>query len=313
MTHRTLDLRDDPRMDQHKDASSIALAAFFVVFGIWLISVAFVAVPLAMLISSSLTGDEAWNQDTWIVLAFIVVPWTLAGPLFLTGFADRHWWQKRNGCREMDELERARLLPLWDEVCQRAGLSPDAYRLVMTSQPTVNAFATGDSIISIDQGLLTELGDPEIKAIMAHELGHHTKRHIGAIVLNWWYARPAEILLNLLIAVVLFLIALGKQGCGCVGVLVLAGLFVFLAGPALVLYLMMGGTILLMRVIGRRTEFEADRYAKDLGMGREMSSVLVLLKQAYPEVYPENETFLDRLTRAHPTLDDRITRLAQAS
>ena len=297
-------------MDQKKDASSIALAAFFVVFGIWLISVAFVGVPLALLIASFVHPDGPSDQDVWIILAFMVVPWTLAGPMFLTGFADRHWWQKRNGCREMDELERDRLLPLWDEVCERAGLSPDAYRLVMTDQPTVNAFATGDSMVSIEQGMLSSLGDPEIKAVMAHELGHHTKRHIGAIALQWWYARPAEVLLNLMIALIVILIAVGRQGCGCIGTLVLAGLFLFLAGPALVLYLMLGGTILLMRIIGRRTEFEADDYVRDLGMGREMSSTLTLLKQVYPEVYPENETFIDRMTRTHPTLDDRIARLA---
>jgi Zn-dependent protease with chaperone function len=300
-------------MDQKKDASSIAWAAFFVVFGIWLISVAFVGLPLAFLIASFLNGEDASSRDAWIILAFIVAPWTLAGPLFLTGFADRHWWQKRNGCREMDELERARLVPLWNEVCLRAGLSPDAYRLVMTSQSTVNAFATGDSMVSIDQGMLGSLGDPEIKAIIAHELGHHTKRHIGAIVLEWWYARPAEILLNLMFALTAILIAVGRQGCGCVGILVLAGLLVFLLGPALVLFLLLGGTILLMRIIGRRTEFEADSYAQELGMGREMSSALALLRQAYPEADPENETFIDRLTRTHPTLDDRIAQLAEAS
>ena len=300
-------------MDQNKDASSIALAAFLVVFGIWLISVTFVGVPLALLISSFLNGDEPSNQDGLIVLAFIVVPWTLAGPLFLTGFADRHWWQKQNGCREMDELERARLTPLWNEVCRRAGLSPDAYRLVMTSQSNVNAFATGDSMVSIDQGMLGSLDDPEIKAVIAHELGHHTKRHIGAIVLKWWYARPAEILLNLMFGVIAILIAVGREGCGCIGILVLAGLVVFLAGPALVLFLLLGGTILLMRIIGRRTEFEADSYAQELGMGREMGSALALLKKAYPEEDPENETFLDRLTRTHPRLDDRIARLAETS
>lgn len=297
-------------MDQKKDASSIALAAFFVVFGIWLISVAFVGLPLAIVITGFVFSEGSSDQDVWIVLAFMVVPWTLAGPLFLTGFADRRWWQKRNGCRDMDDLESARLLPLWDEVCERAGLSPDAYRLVMTSQPSVNAFATGDSMVSMDHGMLDSLGDPELKAVMAHELGHHTKRHIGAIVLEWWYGRPAEIVLNLMIALIVILIAVGRGGCGCVGTLVLAGLLIFLAGPALVLYLMLGGTILLMRIIGRRTEFEADDYARDLGMGGEMSSTLVALKQAYPEEDPENENFFDRLTRTHPTLDDRIARLA---
>ena len=213
----------------------------------------------------------------------------------------------------MDELERARLLPLWNEACQRAGLNPGAYRLVMTDQPTVNAFATGDSMVSIEQGMLDTLGDPQLKAVIAHELGHHTKRHIGAIVLQWWYARPAEFLLNLMFALIAILIAVGRGGCGCVGILVLAGLVVFLLGPALVLFLLLEGTILLMRIIGRRTEFEADDYARGLGMGREMSSALAQLKRAYPEADPENETFIDRLTRTHPTLDDRIARLAEAS
>ena len=81
----------------------------------------------------------------------------------------------------------------------------------------------------------------------------------------------------------------------------------------MVLFLLLGGTILLMRIIGRRTEFEADSYAQDLGMGREMSSALALLMKAYPEEDPENETFLDRLTRTHPRLDDRIARLAETS
>jgi Zn-dependent protease with chaperone function len=280
-------------MDQKKDASTTALAAFFVVFGIWLISVVFVGGPLAALITAFVDPEGTSEQTFWIVYLLMVVLWTIAGPLFLTGYADRHWWQKRNGCREMDELERARLLPLWDEVCHRAGLSPHAYRLVMTSQPTVNAFATGDSMVSIDQGMLAGLGDPELKAVIAHELGHHTKRHVGAIVLKWWYGWPTEIVITML--------------------MMLARVSVFLLVPALVLSFIFRGTTLLMRVIDRRTEFEADDYAKDLGMGREMSSALGLMKKAYPEMDLENESFLDRLMRTHPTVDDRIERLAEGS
>lgn len=34
-------------------------------------------------------------------------------------------------------------------------------------------------------------------------------------MLNWWFARPTEILLNLLIALIVALIRIGRDGCGC--------------------------------------------------------------------------------------------------
>lgn len=242
----------------------------------------------------------------WILLVLLVVPWTLAGPLFLTGKADEWWWQSRNDCRVPSEAECARLEPLWNDVCARADLHPDAYRLRMTDQSTINAFASGDSVVSLDQGML-DMSDGAIAAVIAHELGHHTKRHIGGIVLAWWYGRPAQFLLSLLMWLIAGILAIGRSCSGCIGMIILISFFAILVIPAAALYAVLGISTLLLRVLGRKTEFEADANAIDLGLGHEMVEALRHLQGGDGEVN-EKQSFLDRLTATHPPLSERISR-----
>lgn len=294
-------------MDQRKDVSRAGAAGFAVVAGLWLISVLFVALPIALFANDSQNGSEELGPWFYIVFFGLVVPWTIAGPLFLTTKADEVWWQKKNGCREPDDAEKTRLDPLWDDVCSRAGLHPQAYELQMTDSQTINAFASGDSVVSMDRGLLT-MDDGAISAVIAHELGHHTKRHIGGIVLAWWYGKPAQILLRLMIAVISGIMAVTRGSFGYFGLFVVIVLFGVLLIPLAALYLLMIGSTVLLRVLGRKTEFEADAYARELGLGPEMASALRQIEAKEPD--EETGRFsADRLLATHPPLSDRIERL----
>ncbi len=279
------------------------------VAGLWLISVLFVWLPIAYFANDWQNGSASPDQLEplfWSLLFLLVVPWTLAGPLFLTGKADEWWWQSRNDCRVPSETEWTRTEPLWNDVCGRAGLHPDAYRLRMTDQQTINAFASGDSVVSLDQGML-DMNDGAIAAVIAHELGHHTKRHIGGIVLAWWYGKPAQFVLRLVMLVFYALLAIARGTFGCFGLLIALAFLAFLIVPAVALYLVLGGSTLLLRLLGRRTEFEADEYAIDLGLGKEMIEALRHLQGGDGEVI-EKQSFIDRLTATHPPLSERISR-----
>lgn len=295
------------RKDQRKDVSRAGAAGFAVVAGLWLISVAFVWLPVAWLANYWGSGAEALTEIFYLVAFGLVIPWTAVGFLLLTNRADEVFWQKKNDCRPPTMVEWIRLEPLWNDVCERAQLHPDAYRLRMTDQSTINAFASGDSVVSMDQGMLGMV-DGAISAVMAHELGHHTKRHIGGIVLAWWFAKPAQILLNLMLLILSMLLGAGRGCSGCIGLMILFSLVAIVAVPTLVLYALLGLSTVLLRVLGRKTEFEADQYAVDLGLGHEMANALRHLEAMEPD--QEVSRFsVDRLMSTHPPLGDRVRRV----
>lgn len=296
----------DPK-DQRKDVSRAGAAGFAVVVGLWVISVTFVWLPIAWLVNDWQSGSEELTSTFYVVAAVLVVPWTAIGFLLLTGKADDWFWQKKNGCRVPTDSEWKRLEPLWNDVCARASLHPQAYLLRMTDQSTINAFASGDSVVSMDQGMLG-MDDGAIAAVIAHELGHHTKRHIGGIVLGWWYAKPAQILLNLMLLFINGVLAIGRSCSGCIGIIVLITLLAALVIPTVVLYALLGLSTVLLRVLGRKTEFEADQFAVDLGLGHEMANALRQLEAMNPD--PDTSRFsMDRLMSTHPPLGDRIQRV----
>ncbi len=295
------------RKDQRKDVSRAGAAGFAVVVGLWLISVAFVWLPIAWLVNNWASGAEELTEIFYLVAVALVVPWTAVGLLLLTDRADESFWQKKNDCRVPTGVEWTRLEPLWNDVCERARLHPDAYRLRMTDRSTINAFASGDSVVSMDQGMLG-MDDGAIAAVMAHELGHHTKRHIGGIVLGWWFAKPAQFLLNLMLWILAGMVGVGRGCSGCIGALILISFIAILVIPTVVLYALLGLSTVLLRVLGRKTEFEADRYAVDLGLGRDLASALRQLEAMEPDA-EVGRFSVDRLMSTHPPLKDRIARL----
>lgn len=60
-----------------------------------------------------------------------------------------------------------------------AGLRPDAVRIVIVKDPSINAFVNGRDTIFLHTGMLTRLKTvPMIQSVIAHEVGHITGGHL---------------------------------------------------------------------------------------------------------------------------------------
>ncbi len=303
------------RSNQGKDATASALARVPVLFAIWLVSVIFVFVPLAWLatnwiadpVDSSAAG-VAGDPFFAIALGAVVGSWTIVAPLTMTGWADRHVWMRRHGCRNLSPGEHSRLDPLWQDVFVRARIHPDAYLLRMSDQPVQNAFAVGDGVITLDRGIL-EMDDVDLKAIIGHELGHHVRRHTQINGLALWFGAPARMLYGLLLFLVFGLIRLAGFLSGCGWALIALLLAFLVAVPAIALFLLLGIAQLLIRLLDRRAEFEADRYSASLGYRTEMVNALTELREIYGDPEPNKPWSPARLGSTHPPFADRIEAL----
>src|SRR5690606_27869380 len=101
-----------------------------------------------------------------------------------------------------------------------------------------NAFAVGDGMITLDQGILA-MDDGDLKAIIAHELGHHVRRHTQVNGLAVWFGAPARILYGVLLFLIFGLLRLAGAISGC-NVAVLVMMFaLLLAVPAIALFLLL--------------------------------------------------------------------------
>lgn len=303
---------------QGKDATAAATGSFAVVFGLWLISAAFVFGSIAWIVAA--VAKEPGEPGGWVligdplfvtVLAPLLIAWTAVGGFLLTGWADRRVWRPRLGCRNPSPVEAGRLVPLWDRVFDRAGISRDAYLLQVSDRPVQNAFAVGDGVITLDQGILG-MTDPELQAIIAHELGHHVRRHTASNALGLWFGLPARALLVALMSISSGMIrsAGSIRGCGCSFVYV--GFLVLVLIPTVALYLLLGGADLLLRLLDRRAELEADAYAAGIGYRQELTRALSSLLEIYGDPEPAATLSPTRLNSTHPSFADRIAALEAA-
>lgn len=196
-------------------------------------------------------------------------------------------------------MERA----LW-EICERAHLKPSDYRLYVAQNQAPNAFALGNQHIAVTAGALQYLDDRELTGIMAHEMGHlqkgHTRAGLFIVGMNWfgriiaWVYLMMNVLCRLvlwisflgwLVAIVMTLINLQYTLCQ-----------ILLQMPANLL--MYGGQ--------RKEEYEADRYACTIGLGKELERGLMDLEAYYGE---RKLGFLERLYTDHPETKKRLLRI----
>lgn len=216
-----------------------------------------------------------------------------------------------NGCREISDPSMLnRLTPLFNEVYEKAklkdsNLSQDI-RLYMVDQPYPNAFALGRNTVCVTSGLLY-LSDDEIKGIFAHEFAHLSNKDTD-ITLFIYVGNLIASIMFLILRVVLFIISFflgsmtGRRNSAARG-FVLAATLDLIYAAIVGLYTKLG--ILLVNYSSRNHEFEADKFAYNLGYGRE-------LRDALTELQGENvkpSGFVANLMSTHPETYLRIEKL----
>lgn len=255
-----------------------------------------------------------------------VVVYTISVALALSPIGEAIF-RSMNGCREIvDSSILNRLTPLFNEIYEKAKLKDpnlsQNIKLYMVDQPYPNAFALGRNTVCVTNGLL-HLDDAEIKGIFAHEFAHLSNKDTD-IALFIYVGNLLASLMFLILRVVLFIISFlmisfsesnstyetydaygrrqRKKGGALKGFVLAAGLdmiYVAIIG----LYTKLG--IILVSHSSRNHEFAADKFAYNLGYGRELRDALV-------ELQGETEKptgFVANLMATHPKTALRIEKL----
>ena len=255
-----------------------------------------------------------------------VVVYTISVALALSPIGEAIF-RSMNGCREIvDSSILNRLTPLFNEIYEKAKLKDpnlsQNIKLYMVDQPYPNAFALGRNTVCVTNGLL-HLDDAEIKGIFAHEFAHLSNKDTD-IALFIYVGNLLASLMFLILRVVLFIISFlmisfsesnstyetydaygrrqRKKGGALKGFALAAGLdmiYVAIIG----LYTKLG--IILVSHSSRNHEFAADKFAYNLGYGRELRDALVELQGE-----AEKPTgFVANLMATHPKTALRIEKL----
>jgi heat shock protein HtpX len=137
-----------------------------------------------MVFAGALIG-EAWSRAApldWLVAAALqdtiaALPFATAGTILWMLIAYKFHQAMIDaitGGREVSRAEQPRLYNLLENLCISRGIPTP--RLKVTDEEALNAFATGlnpqQYAITVTSGLLKNLDDPEIEAVLGHELTH---------------------------------------------------------------------------------------------------------------------------------------------
>lgn len=170
-----------------------------------------------------------------------------------------------------------------------------------------NAYFTGfgaaKRVVFFDT-LLKQLSPEEIDAVLAHELGHYKRRHIGKrIVLMFALSLAGFALLGWVSSQAWFFTGLGvvprldapNDALALILFLMVVPLFTFFLSP-------------LMAQLSRKHEFEADAYAVAQTNGADLASALLKLYKDNASTLTPDPVYA-RFYYSHPPASERLTRL----
>lgn len=276
----------------------MTIALFIADLGKQLALAALLGVPFAFCVLWLMARmGEAWwvyVWATWIgfnVLVVTIYP-TVIAPLF----------------NKFSPLEDAALKDRIERLLARCGFRArglfvmDSSRRSSHGNAYFTGFGTAKRIVMFDT-LLERLAPPEIEAVLAHELGHFSRRHVWKrLALMFAVSLVFLWLLGFLIRQDWFYSGLGVSTQSTAMALVLFFMvipsFAFLLQPLASLY-------------SRRHEYEADAYAAEQASGEDLAHALVKLYRDNASTLtpdPLHSAFYD----SHPPAALRIARL-QAS
>ena len=241
--------------------------------------------------------------------AALLIPTLILGALFLTGISPVGEWVLRRsaGCKKLIEPEAAYLYPLFEEVCQRAGVSSSRYRLYIYPSEQINAFAQGRRTIAISRPALNILASEEMKGMLAHELGHHVNCDTFWLTLNYTTASAGNMVLNF------YALLANIAGILCRLPIPLINFALLLFNWLMVIQLWLVRHVVFLPLNigayfgGRRDEYKADEFAARIGCG---GGLALFFRRIIPAHKKEPGVF-GFLFEDHPAPHKRLERLAK--
>jgi heat shock protein HtpX len=210
------------------------------------------------------------------------------------------------GAQPVREWEAPQLYQVVDKLARKADLKrlPTLYWLG-SNQP--NAFAMGtkeEPYLGVTQGLLNQLNERQLQAVLAHEIGHIQNGDLHVLGLAESMSRLTSVLSTF----------------GLLGMFLTAPFFLAMGQPfplALVLLLLVGPTAmrLMLYALSRTREFEADRAAALLTNDPQgLASALQALERTprtwWERIFMQPQQWQEpALLRTHPPTEERVERL----
>lgn len=197
--------------------------------------------------------------------------------------------------RPSRRAQEGALTPLLQEVAERMG-HPRAPLLRIADTPVPGAWTYLRHIV-LSKGLLDQLDEEEIAAVMAHELHHSFEADPMAMRFVWACAFPLVLLTNFYTFVFTRAQSVQKYS-------VFAGIIVW---PAFTMLNFIVAPLMVAR--GRKQEYEADAGAIAAGYGPALASALAKLK----DFEIARTGWEQALLRTHPPIEFRLEAIEEAA
>ena len=180
--------------------------------------------------------------------------------------------------------------------------------------PAMNAFATGASknnaLMAVSQGLLDNMDQGEIEAVVGHEMSHIANGDMVTLALIQGVVNTFVVFLSRVIGHVVDRVILKNDrghGIGYFVTVMIAQVVLSILASTIVMY------------FSRKREFIADTGGADLAGHQNMINALKRLGQVEPEALPEqmaafginDKGGIMALFSSHPPIEDRIVALEQ--
>ena len=245
----------------------------------------------------------SYGSEANLVFQFTMLSLLVPGTLSLVGFMQSYFvWA--TGARTAVGPDYDRLYPLLEEICQRGNLDVSRFRLYVQENPDVNAMAMGNKHIIITRGSLIHLNDTELIGMMAHEMGHlqhgHTMVLLFTLGMSWFAGIVCHVynFMAFLCRLVAWIPFLGWIVNIMMWIIILQhNIFARITGFPMFFINQFGA---------RRHEYEADRYACEIGLGKNLALSFCHMQLLFGEM---KQGFFTNLFCDHPDMTKRIIRV----
>jgi heat shock protein HtpX len=127
-----------------------------------------------ILISLGSTGGNAGDVGRHFLAYFPYITLGVAAWVFIGYRINVGLIAAVTGAKGLDRTQEPRLYRMLETLCISRGMTPP--KLMIMETPALNAFASGVNekqyTVTLTRGLIDNLTDPEVEAVMAHELTH---------------------------------------------------------------------------------------------------------------------------------------------
>jgi len=212
-----------------------------------------------------------------------------------------------NGARKLEtKREKEYLIPLFTDVYEEAKIKyPNLEKdieICIVDAMYINAFATGRRTVAVTKGAVESLSEEELKGFIAHELGHIANGDTKAILLTTIGNGIFSIFIILLQKIINILDTL-FHGIGILWILITIVKLIFY----IILFYFGYYVQIVLALNSRKNEYEADKFAYEVGYGNNLVEALYLLQGM--SISSEKSTLVNKLRASHPHIATRIGRL----